>query len=56
MDGGTMTAFESVVEEAAIAWLAELGWQHVAKTLREPDGELRRNVQRTTGEYVCQQG
>lgn len=34
-----MTALESIVEEAAIAWLAELGWQHVPGPVLAPDGE-----------------
>lgn len=34
-----MSGFESVVEEAAIAWLTELGWQHVAGPVLAPDGE-----------------
>jgi type I restriction enzyme R subunit len=34
-----MSGFESVVEEAAIAWLAELGWQHVPGQALAPDGE-----------------
>lgn len=35
-----MTSFESVVEEAAIAWLAELGWQHVPGPVLAPDGDV----------------
>ncbi len=34
-----MSGFESVVEEAAIAWLTELGWQHVPGPVLAPDGE-----------------
>ena len=34
-----MSGFESVVEEAAIAWLTELGWQHVSGPVLAPDGE-----------------
>lgn len=34
-----MSAFESVVEQAAIAWLAELGWPHVPGPVLAPDGE-----------------
>jgi type I restriction enzyme R subunit len=33
-----MNGFESVVEEAAIAWLTELGWQHVPGPILAPDG------------------
>jgi type I restriction enzyme R subunit len=34
-----MSSFESVVEEAAIAWLGELGWRHVPGPVLAPDGE-----------------
>lgn len=34
-----MSSFESVVEEAAIAWLTELGWQHVPGPVLAPDGD-----------------
>lgn len=34
-----MSGFESVVEKAAIAWLAELGWRHVPGPVLAPDGE-----------------
>ncbi len=34
-----MTGLESVVEDAAIAWLAELGWRHVPGPVLAPDGE-----------------
>lgn len=51
-----MSGFESVVEEAAIAWLAELGWQHVPGPVLAPDGEAGRNVQGKTEECVCQRG
>jgi len=34
-----LSGFESVVEEAAIAWLTELGWQHVPGPVLAPDGE-----------------
>jgi hypothetical protein len=34
-----MTGFESIVEEAAIAWLEELGWRHVPSLLLAPDVE-----------------
>ena len=51
-----MSGFESVVEEAAIAWLAELGWQHVAGPVLAPDGEALRIVQRTLVEGACRRG
>ncbi|MFU8803991.1 MAG: type I restriction endonuclease subunit R, partial [Bradymonadaceae bacterium] len=34
-----MGGFESVVEEAAIEWLEELGWQHVSGPVLANDGE-----------------
>lgn len=34
-----MAGFESIVEEAAIAWLTELGWHHVPGPVLAPDGE-----------------
>ena len=33
-----MSAFESVVEEAAIAWLQELGWTFITGPILAPDG------------------
>ena len=33
-----MSGFESVVEQAAIEWLAELGWRHVPGPILAPDG------------------
>ncbi len=34
-----MNGFESVVEEAAIAWLTELGWHHIPGPVLAPDGD-----------------
>lgn len=34
-----MSGFESVVEEAAITWLVELGWEHVPGSVLSPEGE-----------------
>lgn len=34
-----MSGFESIVEQAAIEWLQELGWTHVPGPILAPDGE-----------------
>ncbi|MFH1467840.1 MAG: type I restriction endonuclease subunit R [Pseudomonadota bacterium] len=34
-----MSSFESVVEEAAIAWLGDLGWHHIPGPVLAPDGD-----------------
>lgn len=51
-----MSGFKSVVEEAAIAWLNELGWPLVPGPVLALAVEAKRNVQRLFLECVCRRG